>query len=276
MNHLCYYQGRFCPVNEVLIPISDYIIQRGVGVFDLVRTYDRRPMQLSDHLERLLRSAEEVGIAVPWTMEYLRKLICQGIQRLEGEVLAKIYITGGDDFVDQWRFPNPRLFLTFDTLEPPDPKIYESGVRLYPVHHGRANPTAKSIDYLSSYEKDRDDPAAFEVLYCPDGEITEAAHSSFFLVHEGRVLTAPADRVLVGTTRAVVIQLMEEQSIPLELTCPTMDELAYAQEAFISGSIKQIVPVVQVGYQVIGGGVPGPMTRRIAELFRQNIHRWVE
>lgn len=142
--------------------------------------------------------------------------------------------------------------------------------------HGRTTPTAKSVDYLSSYEKDKNDPGAFEVIYCPDGEITEAAHSTFFLVKDGAVITAPPERVLAGTTRAILLQLMQENGIPVQLRCPRLDELAASDEAFLSGSLKQIVPVIAVGATTIGGGSVGPLTRRITQLFKENIHRWVE
>lgn len=273
---LCYFEGQFRPLAEACLPITDHVIQRGVGVFDLVRTYNRRPMQLQAHLSRLLSSAAQLGIEVPWTLDFLTELVRFGIDQLEGEVLAKIYVTGGDRFVDDCRFPEPRLFATFVKLELPPEEVYRQGVRLYPVRHGRSNPTAKSIDYLSSYEKNRNDPGAYEVLYCPDGEITESAHSTFFLVKEGRIITAPSELVLAGTTRAILLQLMGEESIPVELRAPRLDELTATQEAFIAGSIKQIVPVVAVGELPVGAGQPGPMTERISQVFLNNVHRWVE
>ena len=276
MVKICYYEGRFCSEKDVAIPISDYIIQRGVGVFDLVRTYGRRPMQMSAHLKRLLASASELGIEASWKPEQLAELVMKGIERCEGEVLAKIFITGGDDFVGECRFVHPRLFLTFESIALPPDEVYKKGVRLYLVMHGRATPTAKSVDYLSSYEKDKNDPEAFEVVYCPGGEITEAAHSTFFLVKKGKVVTAPSDRVLAGTTRAILLQLMEENHVDVELRCPRLDELPSADEAFIAGSLKQIVPVVEIGPQKIGTAVPGAFTERITKLFKDNIYRWVE
>ena len=273
---ICYYEGKFLPAEAVSIPVSDHVIQRGVGVFDLVRTSSRRPVQLTMHLERLFSSAAQLGIEMPWNIGELKKLVLEGIGRLEGEVLAKVFVTGGDSFVDECRFPSPRLFCTFEPLVLPPAEVYQKGVRLYPVLHGRTNPTAKSIDYASSYEKNRHDPEAFEVVYCPDGQITEAAHSTFFLVKDGVIITAPSERVLAGTTRAILLQLMGEARLPVQLRCPRLDEITQASEAFITGSIKGVAPVVAVGELPVGSGAVGPVTARVAELLRDNLIRWTE
>ncbi len=275
---ICYMDGVFMPFDQAVLPASDHIILRGIGVFDLVRTYDRRPMMMTYHLERLQRSALALGIQKSMSLEVMKSIVRDGIARVDGtgEVLACFYITGGDRFVDGCSFPQPRHFVTFEELSLPDEKLYAQGVRLFPLDRERLMPSAKSIDYSAALAKNSADPKALEVLYCPGGMITEAGHSSFFLVKDDVVITAPDDQVLAGTTRSLIIQLLEESRIPLERRPLRLSEVQGSQEAFITGSVKEIMPVVQVGTITVGSGIPGPVSARIRTLYRKNISRWLE
>lgn len=275
---LCYLDGEFLPFEKAVIPVSDHIIQRGIGVFDLVRTYGRKPMMMTYHLERLSRSASSLGIDEKLGLEAMKSIVRQGIDRVDGdgEVLVKFYITGGDRFVDGCRFPDPRYFVSFEDLDLPEREKYEKGVRLFPLDRARLIPSAKSIDYSAALAKNSVDPGALEVLYCAGGVISEAGHSTFFMVKDGTVITAPDDMVLAGTTRSLILQILKENGIPMEMRAPLLDEVTSSQEAFISGSVKEIMPVVQIGAQTVGDGKPGPITAKIAELYRQNVHRWLE
>ena len=114
------------------------------------------------------------------------------------------------------------------------------------------------------------------MLYCPEGEITEAGHSSFFLVRDGALVTAPLSRVLGGTTRRAILELARGSGIPVEERCPMLSELPLADEAFITGSVKKVLPVVRVGDRTIGTGRPGPMTLRLSRLYLDHIRKWLE
>ncbi|MCF4150278.1 aminotransferase class IV [Dethiosulfovibrio sp. F2B] len=275
---LCYMDGNFLPFDRAALPLSDHIILRGIGVFDLVRTYGRRPMMMTYHLERLLKSASALGIENKLGVEAMKSIVREGIGRMDGdgEVLVNFYITGGDNFVDGCRFPDPRYFVSFQDLVLPDKELYSKGVRLFPLDRARLMPSAKSIDYSAALAKNSVDPGALEVLYCPGGGITEAGHSSFFMIKDGKVVTAPDDVVLAGTTRSLLLQILTENEIDLELRVPSLEELSEAQEAFITGSVKEIMPVVQVGDMTVGDGNPGEFTGRIRTLYRENIPRWLE
>jgi len=82
--------------------------------------------------------------------------------------------------------------------------------------------------------------------------------------------------VLQGTTRELVILLAREKGIPLEERCPTLSEIPHSQEAFLTGSIKEILPVVRIGKQTVGTGNPGPVTQKLRQIYLDNIHRWLE
>ena len=271
---LCYIEGQFVPLKEARLPVSDLIIQRGVGVFEVIATHDGRPLLMTPHLERLTRSAESSRIHGGPSIEEMKRIICEGVARAGGAVRVKAYLTGGDVFDEGRGFVRPRFFAIFEELSLPPTEAYEKGVTLEPLPYGRDDPSVKSVDYRSSYALSQS--GAFEVLYCPDGEVTESGHSSFFLVLDRKIVTAPLSRVLKGTTRQVILELARGEGFEVEERCPLWSELPRASEAFITGSSKKVVPVARIGGIVIGDGKPGPVTRRLSELYLRRIEEWLE
>ena len=281
---LCYIEGRFVAPEEARLPLSDLIIQRGVGVLETVGTHKGRPLMLTPHLERFMRSAESSRIRPPLTMEEMAGIVREGIARVrqlrDGEVQIRTYLSGGDVFDGAEGFTRPRFFVLFERPSLPPPEAYERGVTLAPLPFGRDDPSVKSVDYRMTYALPEGEAAgpqrAFEVLYCPGGEITESGHSSFFLLLGGRLITAPLTRVLKGTTRQAILELARGEGIEVEERCPLCAELPQTEEAFITGSVKKVVPVIRVGDAIIGCGRPGPVTLRLSELYLQRIEQWLE
>ena len=275
---LCYHEGQFRPLEETFVPLSDLAIQRGIGVFESIRTYDRRTFALGPHLERLARSAEQAGIEARNLIPQVRDILREGLARPDcpqGEVLMKPYLTGGD-VREEGRFPHPRLFVLFEPLHAPDPNLHREGVTLQPAAMERPFPLIKSINYLFGYIPVAGMEGVFETLYCPGGEITESSSSNFFLCVEGKLVTAPVGRVLSGVTRGIVLHLAREGGFKVEERCPKVTELEKADEAFVTGSLKEILGVVRIGGHRIGKGTPGPVTQHLHRLFRTSLQHWLD
>ncbi|EFQ22783.1 aminotransferase class IV [Aminomonas paucivorans DSM 12260] len=275
---LCYHEGQFRPLEEIFVPLSDLAIQRGIGVFESIRTYDRRTFALGPHLERLARSAEQAGIEARNLIPQVRDILREGLARPDcpqGEVLMKPYLTGGD-VREEGRFPHPRLFVLFEPLHAPDPNLHREGVTLQPAAMERPFPLIKSINYLFGYIPVAGMEGVFETLYCPGGEITESSSSNFFLCVEGKLVTAPVGRVLSGVTRGIVLHLAREGGFKVEERCPKVTELEKADEAFVTGSLKEILGVVRIGGHRIGKGTPGPVTQHLHRLFRTSLQHWLD
>ena len=279
--NLCYMDGAFRPLNETTLPVSDLIIQRGVGVFESIPTVNGRPLCMTAHIERLIVSAKASTIEFPVAPDAMKSIIREGLAllaRMEPgrETLIRPYITGGDDFDELRGFRRPRFFILFENANRPPKELYEKGVLLWPLDMARRSPETKSVDYMTSYSLEARENGAFEVLYCPGGEITEGAHSSFFLVKDGELVTAPLNRVLSGTTRRIVIELARRNGILVRESVALLAELTGYAEAFITGSLKGILPVVRVGGTVIGDGRPGAVTKRLREIYASGISEWLE
>lgn len=276
---ICYSNGGFRPTDECSLPVTDLAIQRGVGVFDSIRIYRHKPFALAQHLDRLKKSADGAGIACGDIVGQIADIVRTGAKRddcpLNGECLAKPYITGGD-VNDMGRFPNPRWFVIFEDGGKLDPQEYQTGVALAPTPQGRPYPLIKTTNYLVGLMQCAGMSDVLECLYCPNGEITETLRSSFFLCREGRIITAPTGVVLGGVTRNIVIELARENGFTVEERCPLVSEIDTADEAFVTSSWKEVMPVTRIGDKRIGSGKPGPVASHLHRLFRASMERWLD
>lgn len=274
MIHLCYINGKFVKPEEASLPISDLIIQRGVGVFEAFASFGGKSLMLTPHMERFIASAKSSGIANIPDIEQMKSVVREGIAKIGHDVRIRTFLTGGDDFdTEKGCFPEPRFFVIFDDAGLISDEDREKGVMLEPVTFGRDHPDVKSVNYRATFKMPR---GAYDILYCPGGEITECGHSNFFLVSGGKIITAPLSRVLKGTTRMAVIDLAKSEGYTVEERCPLWSELSGASEAFITGSMKLVVPAVKIGGITIADGKMGAITRRIIELYKKYMERWLE
>ena len=207
----------------------------------------------------------------------MSKIIREGIAKLGRDVRVRTFLTGGDEFDNEaGAFLKPRFFVIFDEAGYLTDEEFEKGWVLEPVTVGRNDPSVKNVDYRMTFQL----PAGVkDVLYCPSGEITECGHSNFFLVlKDETIVTAPLSRVLKGTTRTAVLELARQDGLKVEERCPLWSELASdnAAEAFITGSIKMVVPIVKVGGITLNNGKPGKITRRLLELYKKHLENWLE
>lgn len=274
MIYLCFIDGKFVKPEEAVLPISDLIIQRGVGVFEAFASFGGKSLMLTPHMERFIASAKTSGIANIPDIEYMKNVVREGISRIGHDVRIRTFLTGGDNFdTEKGCFPEPRFFVIFDDAGLITEEARERGVILEPVSFGRDNPEVKSVNYRATYKMPKD---AYDILYCPNGEITECGHSNFFLVVNGKIITAPLSRVLKGTTRGAAIELARQEGYEVEERCPLWSELTGASEAFITGSMKLVVPAVKIGGITISDGKMGKITRRIFELYKEYMKNWLE
>ncbi|MDK2959547.1 MAG: branched-chain amino acid aminotransferase [Synergistaceae bacterium] len=269
----CYFNGEFVEDSRAALPLSDLAFQRGIAVFDTVRTYGSRPFAMGRHLERLAESARLSGISLPLPLEDMVAVIREGVSRIHGDSLAKPFLTAGDS-EENGTFPHSRVFVLFSPLSPVPEEVYSKGLALSLLPRERELPRIKSINYMTPFC--HREAGTFEPLYCPGGEITESATSSFFSIAGENLITAPDHRVLRGITREIVMEIARKNGLNVELRCLHLDELECVTEAFITGSVKEVAPVVKVGERVIGDGTPGPVTRKLIGLFRERIPLYLD
>jgi branched-chain amino acid aminotransferase len=278
---ICFINGKFSPTEQCVIPVTDLVIQRGVGVFDSIRLYGGKAFALTAHMKRLEKSAQlaRIDLSGGETVEKITEVIREGAKRPDcpdaGDCIAKAYITGGD-IIENGRFIKPRHFVIFESGGSLSPDEYKHGIALLPTNEGRPYPLTKSVNYLVGLIEGAGRDDIYECLYCPDGKVMETLKSSFFICREGKIITAPVGVVLDGVTRGIIIRLARENGFSVEERCPEISELAKADEAFITSSWKEVMPVVRVGDTVIGDGKPGPVAGRLRQLFQANLNKWLD
>jgi len=267
-----YINGEFVDAAVASIPVTDVALLRGYAVFDFLRTYGGTPFQLSAHLQRLRTSAALIDLSCPWDIEKLAD-IALGTMRRNGHPESNIHIilTGGDS--DSGFLPqgDPRLLVKASPWEAPPGWWYEQGVHAVTTELHRHLPQAKTINYvpgITAQIKARvQNPKSVEAIYVADGLVSEGARSNIFIFKEDRWIT-PADGLLLGITRAEVIKLLEADEL-LELRDITLEEFCAADEAILTSTTKEVLPLVRVNDVTIGEGAPGQMTKRLMRQWRE-------
>lgn len=264
-----YIDGAFVEAAEAKLPVSDLIILRGYGVFDFLRTYGGKPFHLAEHIRRLQNSARLIGLACPWSAAELNDIVLQTIKRNDyPESTVRLLITGGDseDGISPGR--QPRLLVMVGPAKRFPDQWYRDGVKIITARLNRYIPGAKSIDYIRAIVTLNDAQAvgAVESVYVDgDDHVLEGTTSNLFAVI-GRTLVTPAEDILPGITRDVILDIVRED-FAVELRALPRNELLQADEVFLASSNKEVLPVRQVD-EILVGKAPGPVTGRVQALFK--------
>ncbi len=265
-----FLNGAVLPADEAAISPFDAGLLRGYAVFDLLQTLRGEPFMLEEHLARFRGSAAMLGLRVPLDDEGITAVIHELLERnAHAEATVRMVLTGGVSPDGMHFDPTTPTFLiiTHELFEIPA-SAYDDGARLLLVEHRRELPEAKTTGYLTWLKNHGriEAEGAMDLLYHSDGLVSEAATASFYVVSGGRVL-APREGVLWGTVGSKVLEIAEAEYEVVRCDISVEQALA-ADEAFITSSVRGVVPVVRLDDHVIGDGRPGPVTRRLSGLFR--------
>ena len=203
------------------------------------------------------------------TKESLTKIVNEGIRRSKHpELYIKLILTGGVN-PDGITPSQPSLICLFLPAGSFPPEYRSKGVALQTVTHERYLAVAKSLNYMAAVvELQRARAAGFQdVLFiAPDGAVLEGTTVNFFIVRNGKLFTAD-EGVLYGCTRKHILRLARELGIECVLGKLTRNDLASAEEAFISSTTRELHPVIRIDAQQVGNGAPGPVTLRLMGAF---------
>src|SRR5712691_1138498 len=264
-----YVGGRWVHPHEATLSINDVAVLRGYSVFESLRTYDRRPFHLDEHLARLYHSAELIELEVPFSREYIATVVQEVVERnVYRHATIRILVTGGESEDGVLPSGQPMLAVLITQLGERDMQRFAKGYKLITTPLQRVSPEAKTTNYVAAIralkEAARRD-AADALFVNEQGHVLEATRSNFF-IFRGDTLVTPRTGILIGVTRNVVLELAQGR-FTIEERPILFEELAQADEAFITGSSREIVPVVQIDDLVIGDGKPGPHTYELERRF---------
>jgi branched-chain amino acid aminotransferase len=272
--------GQIVTAKDARISVFDRGFLYGDSVYETVATVKGRLFALADHLDRLRRSAERIGIVAPSRVAIEAAVHATVVAAGNAESRIRIIVSRGEGWgdIDPAGAVDPQLIVIVAPRGGPTSEMYADGVEIAVVsvmhnHPAALDPAVKSGNYLTNVmalgEARR--RGAHEAILCAaDGGIAEGASSNVFIVSAGVVKTpALSVGILAGVTRRHVLDICNLQRIPSqEVTLLTPDELRAADEIFLTSAVRGILPVTRVDGVPVKNGRPGVMTGRLMDLFR--------
>lgn len=261
------------------ISIFDHGFLFGDSIYEVVRTVHGKPYAWPEHLDRLHKSCQRINLELPWSDEELLEEINRAIAsgNWGGETYVRIIITRGIGRIDLMprTCREPRLIVIAKQLPELRAELHEIGLVLCVTDIRRnsrdaMDPGIKSGNYLNNVLaliEAREKGANDAVMLNENDHLTECSTSNFFIVINGIVKTPALEcGILAGITRAKVIEIAAGEDITVEETELTLEDLQSADEIFITGTIKGVVPVNKIMGQADWEGSPGPVTENLRGL----------
>jgi branched-chain amino acid aminotransferase len=264
-----YVDGRWVHPNDATLSFNDLAVLRSYGVFESLRTYNRRPFHLGEHLDRLYHSASLIDLEIPYTRDFIAHIIYETIERNSYKhATLRLFITGGESEDGILPTGNAVLAVLITVLGERDMERFSRGTKLITTRLHRALPEAKTANYVAAIRalKEAARYGASDALFVNEQDhVLEATRSNFF-IFRGDTLITPRTGVLIGVTRNVVLGLARDR-FAIEERPIQLEELFIADEAFLTSSSREITPIVQIDDWTIGDGKPGPRTYELEQRF---------
>jgi D-alanine transaminase len=271
-----YFNGKFIPKEEAKISPDDRGFLFADGIYEVVRWYGKAFYDMGGHLDRLNRSLREIRIN--WNDKdkfdgIARELI--NLNELDNrQAMVYLQVTRGAAKRTHY-FPVPEIQPTVYAYAfefTPDIEAMENGVKVMlkeDIRWSRCD--IKSIALLPNTLSFQEawSNGLKECIFVRNGNITEGSHSNIFFVIEKTLYTHPeSNNILSGISRKNVIRIALENGINLKEEAVQENRLRFVTEAFITNTSSEVTPVIDLGGNIIGAGLPGPITRLILEKFR--------
>jgi branched-chain amino acid aminotransferase len=288
LNATVFVNGRIADAATASIPVFDHGFLYGEGVYETLRTYHRVPFLYHRHQERLRRSAALLALPVPFTDDELLAQISATMAAHKGlnEAYIRVLLTRG---VGELTY-NPAACPTSSTViivkpfpEPPA-RTFTDGIKVALVgvrrnHPAALNPMIKSNNLINNALAMQEAlrAGADEALMCNQaGDVVECSQSNFFIVRDRRVITPPLDAgLLPGVTRAFVLEMAQEEGFDAVEEAVSVADVRAADEAFITGTTREVTPVVSMDTHRIGTGRPGAVSERLMAAFHARVKQLI-
>jgi branched-chain amino acid aminotransferase len=276
-----YLNGEILPEQDARIPVTDRGFLLGDGVFETMRVYDGHVFRMKRHIERLFHGCERLGILPDMEEGQIGDSVIRLLQKnghARGDAIIRITVSRGSGGrgIDTKGASSPTVLITSSSYSPLPEEAYLQGVRAVlsrsPISfRGPGDGEIKPISFLPYILQrlDHGGEGIFEVIMQNhEGYITEGTVSNIFFVKEGVLHTpSPETGLLKGVTREVVMEIARDEGIPVREGFYRPEDLLEAQEAFITNSIIEVMPLSSVDDRVLEIGT---VSRKIRRLY-QNV-----
>ncbi len=270
-NNLHYLNGNWVFADNLKVSAFDLAVSRGFGVFDFLRTYNYQPFYLKEHIDRFFNSAKLLGLKVPKTKKEVEDIVYEGINKnSSSELNIKIILTGGETEDGLTPIGKHSLLVIFTPAISYPEVFYQKGIRVITVKGSRFLPHVKYLNYTQAVIAMNEAKKfnAQEALYVnEEGKITEGTRSNFFAIINNKLIT-PDKYILNGITREVVLKIAKNLGIEIEKKDIFVSQITQFEEAFLTSSTKEIMPIVAIDDKTVRKGSVGEITKKLMREFK--------
>ena len=276
-----FIDGKLLEKEDARVSVFDHGLLYGDGIFEGIRAYNGRVFMLEEHIARLFQSAKGILLKPEWSADDVRDAIleCLRANNLKDAYIRLVMTRGtGDLGLDMRKCKRPSLIIIADKIELYPQMYYEKGLTvitssLRRPRHDTLPPAIKSLNYLNNIlaRAEATRAGAQEALMLnAEGYVAECSGDNIFKVSKRRIVTPPSwAGILEGVTRGVVMKLLKDKfKLEVAEEMFTAFDLYRAEEVFLTGTGAEVVPVVNIDGRSIGSGMPGPVTMKLIEAFR--------
>jgi branched-chain amino acid aminotransferase len=276
-----YLDGEYVPKEEAKISVFDHGLLYGDGVFEGIRAYHGCVFRLEEHIDRLYAGAHTLMLEIPLTKAEMAEVVvksCAANGIRDGYIRLVVTRGVGDLGLDPRKCPRATVFCIAAEIQLYPAVYYEQGLSVITCSTRRNAPEAldpalKSLNYLNNIMAKIETVRAGVpegIMLSQDGYVAECTGDNIFLVTGGELLTPPLFvGNLGGITRKAVLELCAREGLRAREDLFRMYTVYSADEAFLSGTAAEIIPVTEVDGRKIGSGKPGPVTDRLRAAFAE-------
>jgi branched-chain amino acid aminotransferase len=278
---LIYLNGKLVEKEKAVISIFDHGLLYGDGVFEGIRSYDGLIFKFEEHINRLYRSADAIGLKIPMTKGEMIKAVIETLKanNLKGAYIRLVITRGpGDLGLDPRKCKSSTVFIITDKIALYPKEFYQNGLEIITAKTRRnlataLDPRIKSLNYLNNILAKIDAIKAGTeeaIMLTYNDYVAECTGDNIFMVKNGKLFTPPADvGALEGITRSAVIELAKKMCVPFEEKMLKLDDLYAADEVFLTGTAAEIIPVTVIDKHRISNVKPGSLTIRLMDEFKK-------
>ena len=274
MSRIVYVNGDYVPEDEAKVSIFDRGFLMADAVYEVTSVLKGKLVDFEGHLKRLARSLDELDMDHPLEdselLEIHRELVNRN-QLDEGLIYLQVTRGAADrDFVyPEDASPTVVMFTQVKSLE--ESEQAKTGIKvvfLDDLRWGRRDIKTVQLLYPSMAKMEAKSRGADDAWLVQDGLVTEGTSNNAYIVKDGAIITRELSHdILHGITRAAVLECARERQMRVEERAFTPDEAQEADEAFITAASTFVMPVVSIDGETIGDGQPGPVSRRLREIY---------
>ena len=277
MSRIVYVNGEYLPEEEAKVSVFDRGFLFADGVYEVTSVLEGKLIDFDGHAVRLERSLSELDMPQPMSKEALlavhRELMARN-ELVEGMIYLQI--TRGSDGDRDFVFPDPEKVaptVVLFTQSKPISKsaAAETGIKVISIDDirwGRRDIKTVQLLYPSMGKMMAKAAGKDDAWLVEDGAVTEGTSNNAYIVKDGKIITRHlSNEILHGITRKAVLAFAAEAQMQVEERAFTLDEAKAADEAFITSASTFVMPVVEIDGVALGNGTPGPVAKRLREIY---------